>query len=127
MSDESSKQNTGQAVEPQLVKVEFVVPDPDSPLFTTYANNVQVAATIHDIRMIFGETVDLLPTKIVVEQRAQITISYLQAKMLMSILGQAVANHESKFGEIKLTPEIFNVGSVATIGTVPPGATSRKP
>jgi hypothetical protein len=122
MPEESNEQNKGQS----RVNVEFVVPDPDSALFTTYANNIQVATTIHDVRMIFGETVDFLATKVVVEQRAQITISYFQAKMLMTILGQAVVAHEAQFGEMKLGPDIFNVGASATVGTVQPGTVTTR-
>ena len=45
--------------------------DPETGLFTTYANNVQLGWTHFDVRMIFGEVVDAQTDKLIVEQRAQ--------------------------------------------------------
>ena len=120
MSDESKEQST----EPRQVKIEYVVPDPESGLFTTYANNTQVGWTHFDVRMTFGEVVDALPDKIVVEQRAQITISYLQAKILTLILGQAISQHEEIFGELKLPPDVTIQVSSAQ-GSPAPGTSFR--
>jgi|ERR1039457_2494216 hypothetical protein len=85
-------------------KVEYVVPDPDSSLFMTYANSIQLGFTFFDMRLIFGEIVDANPKKVIIEQRAQITISYLQAKFLMMLLQSALQQHEAQHGEIKLPP-----------------------
>ena len=99
MAEESKEQ----PLPPQKqVEVEFVVPDPDDPLFTTYANNIQLAWTHFDTRLLFGEVVSSDPEKIIVEQRAQITISYMQAKLLMLMLAKAVQQYESIFGQINL-------------------------
>jgi|HubBroStandDraft_1064217.scaffolds.fasta_scaffold62398_1 hypothetical protein len=125
MSDESKEQNKEESAQPRQVKVEYVVPDPESGLFTTYANNTQLAWTHFDVRMVFGEVVDSLADKIVIEQRAQITISYLQAKFLMQALNQAINLHESIFGELKLPIEMtLNLSSSQGIPT--PGTSFRK-
>jgi hypothetical protein len=115
-----------QPSQPPQPKIEFVVPDPDDSLFTTYANNVNIGWTHFDVRMVFGEVVDVLAGKIVVENRAQITVSYLQAKLLAIFLGQAIAQHENVFGEIKLPPD-FSVTSQVTEARMTPGTPARPP
>lgn len=105
-------------------KIEFVVPDPEGGIFTTYANNVQLGFTMFDLRMIFGEIVDVQPNKILVEQRAHITISYLQAKLLLALMSQAIAKHEAQFGEIKLPPGTLDMTFTETVGKATPGNTS---
>ena len=75
-------------------------------MFTTYANDTKLAWTHYDVRMVFGEIVDTLEDKIIVEQRAQVTISYMHAKLLMVMLNQAITQYESIFGELKLPQNI---------------------
>jgi hypothetical protein len=106
--------------ETQTGRVEFVLPDPEGGLFTTYANNTQVSWTNFDVRMLFGEVVDNQPDKIVVEQRAQVTVSYLEAKLLILLLTQAVTRHEATFGEIKIPAEMLAINvrqTEAKVGT----------
>lgn len=125
MSDENKEQNKNQPVVPQ-VKVEFVVPDPDSTLVSTYANNIQVSWTHFDVRMVFGEIVDLLPTKIIIEQRAQVTVSYLQAKILQNLLTQAISQYETLFGELKLPHGILETNTTTVTGNPFTGTPARK-
>lgn len=122
-----SEEKKEQPQEPRQAEVEFVVPDPDSSLFTAYANNVQIGWTYYDLRMMFGEVVEVLPEKIVIEQRAQITVSYLQAKVLVHLLSQAVAKHESIFGEIKLTPDMFGVNVMSVVAKNTSDVSTPKP
>jgi len=98
--------------------IEFVVPDPDETLFTAYANNVQVGYSHFDMRLMFGEIIETTPEKIVVEQRAQITISYLQAKLLLMMMAQALQNYESQFGEVKLLPGMVGFNVTQTVATI---------
>jgi hypothetical protein len=126
MSNESKEENQDQSAQPRQVNVEFVVPDPESSLFSTYANNIQVTWTYFDVRMLFGEVVDLLPTKMVIEQRAQVTISYLQAKLLIQTLGQAISTYESLFGELKAPPGVFEVATTTVTGNPASGTPARK-
>jgi len=107
-------------------KVEFVVPDPEGGIFTTYANNVQLGFTLFDVRMVFGEIVEAHPDKIVVEQRAQVTISYLQAKMLLFMLGKAIADQETRVGEIKIPEGALDINLTKTQAKVPPGTNTGR-
>jgi len=112
MADET---NQSQDAPPQArATIEFVVPDPDSGLFTTYANHVQLGFTLFDVRLLFGEIVGLEANKITVEQRAHVTLSWLQAKLLLVILHKALADHESRNGEIKLPMGIEESGIETT-------------
>jgi hypothetical protein len=111
--------------QPPQPEVEFVVPDPKETLFTTYANNVRLAWTHFDVRMLFGEIIDSNMEKIIVEERAQITISYRQAKLLMLMLAQAIAQHESLFGEVKVLTDATAFSTMNIQATVPPGASHR--
>lgn len=122
MAEENKEQSQQQPPQPE---VEFVVPDPEDELFTTYANNVRLGYTHFDIRMLFGEVVDTTLTKVVVEERAHITISYLQAKLLVIMLGQAIALHESLFGEVKVPSGADTFSTASIQATVPPGASRR--
>jgi hypothetical protein len=126
MSDESKEQSKDQPAALPQVNVEYVVPDPEVGLFTAYANDTKVAWTHFDIRMVFGEIVDTLVDKIVVEQRAQITISYLQAKLLTLMLNQAVTQHEQIFGAMKLPEEGLTFSSSKAQGTPNPEMSFRK-
>jgi len=121
MPEENKEQPPVQA----QATVEFVVPDPEGGILTTYANNIQVAWTDFDVRMLFGEVVDTRPDKIIVEQRVQVTVSYLQAKLLLLMLSQVVARYEPAFGEIKIPAGAHTFNVTSTQAAVPPGASSR--
>jgi hypothetical protein len=103
MTDDN-KAHEQQEQETLRPKLEYVVPDPESDLFTTYANNVQLGSTVYDMRMIFGELVEATTDKFVIEQRAHITVSWLQAKILSEMIARLVAVYESQHGEIKIPP-----------------------
>ena len=49
-----------------------------------------------------GEVVDVGPDSVSVEQRAQVTLSWGQAKLLHHTLGEVVRNYEAAQGTIKL-------------------------
>jgi hypothetical protein len=118
MPDEKTEQ------QPPQPNVEYVVPDPEGGIFTTYSNNVQLGFTNFDLRMLFGELVEATPEKIVIEQRVQVTLSYLQAKLLMLMVAQAIAQHEAVFGEVKI-PQDFALNSVTSTANTPPGVSAR--
>jgi Protein of unknown function (DUF3467) len=116
MSEENKQQ--------QPPKIEYVIPDPEGGIFTTYSNDIQLGFTNYDLRMLFGELVEANPQKIVIEQRVQVTLSYLQAKLLAMMLAQAIQQHETVFGEVKLPPDAaFN--SVTASANIPPGVSAR--
>jgi hypothetical protein len=85
-------------------KINLVFPDPEDGLFTTYSNHVQIGFTQMDVRLVFGEVVDSTAGTITVEQRTNVTMSWLQAKILIANLTQVVSDYESRFGELKLPP-----------------------
>ena len=66
-----------QPVEAQI-PIEYV--EPEDGKFFAYANQVGYGFTPSDVRLIFGELIDFDNGKAIVEQRAQITIPWLQAK-----------------------------------------------
>ncbi|HUA18374.1 MAG TPA: DUF3467 domain-containing protein [Bryobacteraceae bacterium] len=116
MSDEKKEQQP---------KLEYVVPDPEGGIFTTYTNNIQLGFTHFDLRMLFGELVEATPERVVIEQRVQVTISYLQAKLLMLMLAQAIGQHEKGFGEVKIPDELLTFNSVSATAAIPPGVSAR--
>jgi hypothetical protein len=124
-TEKMPEESTTQSPPSNQPQVEFVVPDPEGGIFTTYANNLQVGFTLFDIRMVFGEVVDAQPDKIVVEQRAQVTISYLQAKMLVMILAKAIAAQEARVGEIRIPEGVFGIQIATTEAKMPPGTFTR--
>lgn len=119
MADENRQQH------PQQPELEYVLPDPESGIVTTYANNVQLGLTAYDLRILFGELVDANSKKIIIEQRVHVTLSYLQAKLLMLMLAQALQQHESAMGEVKIPPELLSMNSVTATAPIPPGVSAR--
>src|ERR1700735_2810054 len=88
-------------------KIEYV--EPEDGLFVTYANNIVYGFTPTDVRLIFGEVVDFNKGAATVEQRAHVTIAWMQAKVLREVLAALVAQHEKVFGEIRVPPEMLDV------------------
>lgn len=81
-------------------QIENVVPPSGLPL--VYANNVAIGNTAFDVRMVFGEVGDSTASKITIHQKVQVTISWLQAKILLEFLGRHVRGYEEKNGPISL-------------------------
>ncbi|HTS47939.1 MAG TPA: DUF3467 domain-containing protein [Bryobacteraceae bacterium] len=92
--------------EPTLTNVEYV--EPDDGRLIVYANNVMWGVTSYDVRLLFGELLEIDPkeNKAVIEQRVQVTMSWLQAKQLLEILQGKIAAYEAKNGVIdtKMVP-----------------------
>lgn len=80
--------------------IEYV--EPEDGRLLVYANNHMIAVTAYDIRVLFGEVVGVTDEKIEIEQRVQVTMTWLQAKYLMENLLQRIAAFEKLNGEIKL-------------------------
>lgn len=75
---------------------------PTAGLPRVYSNNVQLATTSFDVRIIFGEVVDVLPEKVVVEQNVQVTMSWAEAKIVADFLQANIKTFESLNGPIEL-------------------------
>jgi hypothetical protein len=78
----------------------------------SYANSVQVRVNVWDFFLVFGTMQQQSEAQVEVHNFQGIYLSPQQAKALMAILQQNVANYESTFGEIKLDPRMNPSGPV---------------
>jgi hypothetical protein len=83
-------------------KIDVDLFEPEGGMFFTYANHLQIGFTHFDVRLVFGEVVDVGQSGVSVEQRAPVTLSWGQAKLLDHMLGEVVTKFEAAQGEIKL-------------------------
>ena len=70
----------------------------------TYANSVQVRVNVWDFFLVFGTMQQPSESQVELRNFQGIYLSPQQAKALMALLQQNVANYEAAFGEIKLDP-----------------------
>ncbi|HEY1270578.1 MAG TPA: DUF3467 domain-containing protein [Terriglobales bacterium] len=77
-----------------------------------YANSVQVRVNVWDFFLVFGTLQQQSETKVEIRNFQGIYVSPQQAKALLAILQQNVAQYESAFGEIKLDPRMAPAGPV---------------
>lgn len=88
------------------------LPQPNIRLLNTpdyrdgYANSVQVRVSVWDFFLIFGRMQPQTPDQVEVHNFQGIYLSPQQAKALVTILQQNIAQYESTFGEIKLDASI---------------------
>ena len=71
-----------------------------------YANSVQVRVSVWDFLLIFGRVQQQPSGEVEVQNFQGVYLSPQQAKALLSILQQNVAQYEKTFGEIKLDPNL---------------------
>ena len=69
-----------------------------------YSNSVQIRVNVWDFFLVFGTMQQSSETHVELRNFQGIYLSPQQAKALMALLQQNVANYESAFGEIKLDP-----------------------
>jgi hypothetical protein len=72
-----------------------------SGMALVYSNHYAIGQTVFDVRLIFGELTDFTAEKIVVTQRVQVTMSWLEAKALAEGLAVYVKNYEKAYGPIR--------------------------
>jgi flagellar protein FlaG len=77
-----------------------------------YANSVQVRVSLWDFFLMFGVVSQTSPETVNINNFEGIYLSPQQAKALMNVLQQNVAQYETAFGEIKLEPQQGSQGSV---------------
>lgn len=70
-----------------------------------YANSVQIRVSVWDFMLMFGTMSQTSPEAVQITNFQGVFLSPQQAKALLNILGQNVAQYESTFGEIKLDPK----------------------
>ena len=95
MSEETNKPQSESPVERQLELVE-----PEDGMIRAYANHHQIGWTGFDVRLTFGELVDIAPEKIVIEQTTQVTMSWQTAKLLSDSLRVLIEKYEAVNGPI---------------------------
>ena len=77
-----------------------------------YANSVQVRVNVWDFFLVFGTLQQQTENQVEIANFQGIYVSPQQAKALLSILQQNVAQYEAAFGEIKLDPRMQAAGPV---------------
>ena len=77
-----------------------------------YSNSVQVRWSVWDFFLAFGTFQQQTEDAVDIKNFQGIYLSPQQAKALMMILEQNVANYEKTFGEIKLDPRLTAPGVV---------------
>jgi len=77
-----------------------------------YANSVQMRVNVWDFFLAFGMLQQVSETQVEIRNFQGIYISPQQAKALLGLLQQRVADYETAFGEIKLDPRVAVQGPV---------------
>jgi hypothetical protein len=78
---------------------EFV--EPEDGIFRTYSNHHRFGWTGYDVRLLFGELIDVRPDKYIVEETAHITMSWMQAKNLLASLQNLIQKYETDNGPLE--------------------------
>lgn len=74
----------------------------------TYANSVQVRVSVWDFQLTFGLASSESPDQVTIRNHQAIFLSPQQAKALLNMLGQNVAQYEQAFGTLSLEPQSHN-------------------
>jgi flagellar protein FlaG len=74
----------------------------------TYANSVQIRVSVWDFQLVFGLASAEAPDQITIRNNQAIFLSPQQAKALLNMLGQNVAQYEHAFGTLNLEPQGHN-------------------
>jgi len=77
-----------------------------------YANSVQIRVSVWDFMLTFGTMTQTSADAVVISNTFGVYLSPQQAKALMNVLGQNVAQYETTFGEIKLDPQAAGQTSI---------------
>jgi flagellar protein FlaG len=78
----------------------------------SYSNSVQVRVNLWDFFLQFGTLHQTRPEEVEIKNFQGIYLSPQQAKALLNVLQQNVAQYENAFGEIKLDPNLAPTGTV---------------
>jgi hypothetical protein len=107
--------NTDESPKPQK---EIEYRHPPAGMIRVYSNNFAMGSTSFDIRLIFGEVAEIKDDKVIVDQNVQVTMTWLEAKMLADFLQVNIKAHEDlNGGPLKLpknldriiVPETFQI------------------
>ena len=70
----------------------------------SYANSVQIRASVWDFQLVFGLASPEAPDQITIHNHSAIYLSPQQSKALWNMLGQHLAQYEQAFGALNLEP-----------------------
>jgi hypothetical protein len=82
---------------------------PPEGIFRSYCNNVAMASTGFDIRIYFGEVSEIEQDNVIVDQRVQVTMTWLEAKLLADFLQANVKAHEEMNGTLVLPKNLEKI------------------
>jgi flagellar protein FlaG len=71
----------------------------------SYANSVQVRVSVWDFQLVFGLASSDSPEQVNIRNHQAIYLSPQQAKALLNVLGQNLAQYEQAFGTLNLEPQ----------------------
>ena len=74
----------------------------------SYANSVQVRVSVWDFQLVFGLASSDTPDQVNIKNHQAIFLSPQQAKALLNVLGQNIAQYEQAFGVLSLEPQTHN-------------------
>ena len=74
----------------------------------SYANSVQVRVSVWDFQLVFGLASSESPDQVTIKNHQAIYLSPQQAKALLNVLGQNIAQYEQAFGTLSLEPQTHN-------------------
>ena len=74
----------------------------------TYANSVQVRVSVWDFQLVFGVASSESPDQVTIKNHSAIFLSPQQAKALLNVLGQNLAQYEQAFGTLNIEPQVPN-------------------
>jgi hypothetical protein len=83
--------------------------DPVGGLFHVYSNNVQMASTSFDVRVMFGEVSEVSDEKVIVEHRVQVAMTWLEAKILADFLRTNIEAYEKLNGPMTLPKNLDKI------------------
>ena len=93
MEDEKPQQS------PPSQKINYAEPPNGVPSF--YANNCAILPGVFDIKLFFGEMTGATPEAVTILQKAEVAMSWLQAKILAKFLQANIDAFEKKNGPIR--------------------------
>lgn len=77
----------------------------------SYANSVQIRVNVWDFFLMFGTIHQAKPEDVEIRNFQGVYLSPQQAKALLGVLQQNIAQYENAFGEIKLDPNAAQAGA----------------
>jgi hypothetical protein len=75
----------------------------------TYCNNVQLASTSFDVRLMLGEVSEVSDDKVIVEQRVQVAMTWIEAKTIADFLRANVEEYEKLNGPLTMPKNLDKI------------------